>query len=858
MAVHWYVGPWVWDTSGSFPRWRGPSGLSGLDLRHTVDQSAAGGTPGQGVFWGAVGPLVLENRADYQYLGSGSWSDLTPNPTQRSALASAAYGYSPRGNTLILCLTDILTFGSDPDGAANCLPLVPTVDRVLELAASERASTPFRWGELHTSRLKALHRNVFRDAWQAANGQLSRVTQLRRVLDYWMQRFRVDDWREFVPQLIQPDVPGPLPHATTITDAFTRADDATGLGTSSEGWSWSAALENTTLGITSNKASSGTTASGNGVVRAESDLSGSDHYTQAVIQASVDTGGKDLSVLTRFVVGALTHYFFHAKVAADQVELYKRVAGTYTQLGSSVAATMAAATDYTLKGESNGSTQTLYLDGASKISQTDTAIAGNTRAGLRWSIDTTSGTVTFDSFQAADLAATSTPSYAPEVRLGPPIPSAPWHVRVVPQEESGTKGLGRPDLGQQSWPTEIRLGPPIKGAPWSKALPQEEGGTYGARGPFVQSPLAYVTEIKVGPPIMGAPWLRLIPVQEDSSAYGAATPPGPSPVVYAPEVRLGPPMPGAPWHTLVTPPEAATLYGAPFAEDSFNDDFNLDFKVGIATVVTQRDAYAPEVRLGPPMFGAPWRTLILPQEESSAYGAQTPPGPSPRVYAPEMTLGPPIRGAPWLARLPVQEEAGLYGAPTIPPPPHELYAPEMTLGPPMRGAPWLWRVQPREGSGLYGAPAPPGPAPEAYAPEVHAGPPLRGAPWLARLPVPEGGGLLGRVILPGNPGGPSVPASSKPFLPRVQQRDDPRRMARFTEKLSSLVNSLIAQGLLVQTGPDDWELRPGGFAESRAPTATDDVTTGATPGCSWVDTSAGKMYFCRSNTRGAAVWLGPY
>lgn len=132
-----------------------------------------------------------------------------------------------------------------------------------------------------------------------------------------------------------------------------------------------------------------------------------------------------------------------------------------------------------------------------------------------------------------------------------------------------------------------------------------------------------------------------------------------------------------------------------------------------------------------------------------------------------------------------------------------LYAPELVLGPPMRGAPWVRRLPHDERARLLVRQAP---STLAYAPELHAGPPLRGAPWLGRLPWAEGGLLRGTMIQPGNRGG--APVARRPRVARVPPGSDERRPARFTERVSAIVNSLIAQGLLVQTGTASWAVTP--------------------------------------------------
>jgi len=187
----------------------------------------------------------------------------------------------------------------------------------------------------------------------------------------------------------------------------------------------------------------------------------------------------------------------------------------------------------------------------------------------------------------------------------------------------------------------------------------------------------------------------------------------------------------------------------------------------------------------------------------------------------------------------------------VPAPP--LY-PEIRQGPPMRGAPWLQRLPIAEASSLVIAPPPPQPGPGPIAYEIHAGPPMRGAPWLAHLPI-ENALLFG----PRNP--PPIPpvlgpgrGVQRPFIERLSDVRDERRLSRITEKISSLLNSLIGTAALQQTGPASWVIRGGAFQQPRPPTNTDDIASGAIPGCFWIDTLGLQGYMCISNAQNAALW----
>ena len=189
-----------------------------------------------------------------------------------------------------------------------------------------------------------------------------------------------------------------LSGGSTITDNFNRGNQ-TGLGTSSEGWSWTI-LGAGSYDIVSNAASIANTS----VVhaRADSDLASSDHYAQATVASWTTSTGmavkarKDNST-------TLTYYMWFATNTGHY--LYKNISGSLTQLGS--AAGGAPAVAEVMKISVNGSS----IEGSSTnptvgpTTVTDTAITSGTRAGFGYSYRGGSGVGSFDDWSAADLAA---------------------------------------------------------------------------------------------------------------------------------------------------------------------------------------------------------------------------------------------------------------------------------------------------------------------------------------------------------------------------------------------------------------------------------------------------------------------
>jgi hypothetical protein len=257
----------------------------------------------------------------------------------------------------------------------------------------------FRFGiHPHTGRVRDLLRRDFEAQWESTNGH----EHCRRCLDFTCEKYRVDDWREFVPQRLHSHVPGRLPHQTTITDTFNRTNSST-LGTSSQGtWSWLDTFGAQFGGDWWNVASNECKANTGMDVRAETDLSGDDHYAQVLKVAAANGSFSRHGTAVRFSSSARTYYAGQAR--SDNFRIHKVVAGTETAIAGPSG--VGSGNGTTIKTEANGSDVAFYSAGVSVLSVTDTAITGNLRTGL-YNASTDAGD-TYDSFEAADLAAPPT------------------------------------------------------------------------------------------------------------------------------------------------------------------------------------------------------------------------------------------------------------------------------------------------------------------------------------------------------------------------------------------------------------------------------------------------------------------
>jgi len=301
----------------------------------------------------------------------------------------AEMGYRPVGGPNVVdLLWDQLTDGSDPTGQSGPKPLMPSTDGFLHLFVgghSEVKREHFRWGiHPHTNRVRDVLRRQFAEQHERHQ------EHARKVLDFWCEKYRVEDWKEFVPANLHAHVPGRLKHQTTITDDFTRADgDTIGnqLSWTEVGCDWD------TVGNLASKTAT------NSVVehaRAESALSSDDHYAQILRVSTVDNSDYQ-GPCARIPASPSTDKTFYTLWSDGASYLTKFVTGTQTVIATG---SRAVASEI-YKVQADGSTIKGFYAGAEALSVTDTAITGNLHCG----INAFGSGATLDDFEAADLAA---------------------------------------------------------------------------------------------------------------------------------------------------------------------------------------------------------------------------------------------------------------------------------------------------------------------------------------------------------------------------------------------------------------------------------------------------------------------
>ena len=187
----------------------------------------------------------------------------------------------------------------------------------------------------------------------------------------------------------------------TILDAFTRANQ-TGLGTSSEGWSWGVITAG--LNIVSNQAHSTVGAAINDAY-AISDLGSGDHYAQIKMAAASFDGGP----LVRKANNATqTYYCGPAGDTDNNMVIWEVVSGVFNSRAS---ASVAVANGDIIKLQIIGNDLTHYQNGVSRVTYTDTSPISN--ANHNTGIEAYSYYTYLDDFEAAAAGAaaqTLTPS----------------------------------------------------------------------------------------------------------------------------------------------------------------------------------------------------------------------------------------------------------------------------------------------------------------------------------------------------------------------------------------------------------------------------------------------------------------
>ncbi len=159
---------------------------------------------------------------------------------------------------------------------------------------------------------------------------------------------------------------------STITDSFNRANDGSSLGTADTGQAWTSRVG--VLGVNTNTCYPATLSANEALSTLDSTIT---DVKVKITPTTLSTVGRFVGVVGRY---ADNNNYYLAQSDGSVSQLFKRVAGTYTQLGTDAAAVTVSTV---LELRCVGSTISLWGNGVSLISVTDTSLTAGTNCGIR-------------------------------------------------------------------------------------------------------------------------------------------------------------------------------------------------------------------------------------------------------------------------------------------------------------------------------------------------------------------------------------------------------------------------------------------------------------------------------------------
>ncbi|HCM36337.1 MAG TPA: hypothetical protein DIS53_00140 [Candidatus Wildermuthbacteria bacterium] len=380
-ARYYYLAQWEWITEYQEPFWRAPrvDKLVGLvDLRPLSSQGKTGGEPEGYGFFAYNEKVSIPGSI---YLGDNLKGEI-----RNKQKVAEAFDVELQSNTILDFLWGMLTVHSDPLGQMRVKPLMPNENLELELYLEgllvkselfDITSHP------HREKVLAVLQNMYRREREFDKTQGS--THYLKVLGAWMEKYRVSDHTIFLP----PDVPDEswLQPETVITDNFNTDTSA----------NWTA--DNGSFTIDAGNSNIFECAGTECVARySATALSTKDHYAQVAI---LTVGNSWNGPMIRKMNSSTLTYYAHLYQGNSQTtQLFKRVNGSYSQVGGNYNYTHSSGDVY--KIQAAGTTITTYVNGVQAHSQTDSAIDEQFRAGIVSNNTDTD----FDDFQAGDNNAT--------------------------------------------------------------------------------------------------------------------------------------------------------------------------------------------------------------------------------------------------------------------------------------------------------------------------------------------------------------------------------------------------------------------------------------------------------------------
>lgn len=405
------IGRWEWksclDASNNSictPHWEAPHAVGdivtgSIDLRSIPQMSLAGGTPqGRGLFFYQSTPTASG-------LTCYANKDVSITPIRRTAIENFLGISGTTSTTLKDLIYEILALKGDPTGEARWKPLMPEHDGKMQVFGGRNDGVlkttqlvPFKSPEWQYV-LAVIHEDYKRLLKEGSH------VRIAKWLDALEEQYDVP-YETFIPNGVIKIAS--LPHATTLTESFNKADSTT-LGPDQ---TWTEIAND--LQVFSNRVYPAWGGSNYylAYARAEADVSSTDHYSKATanFQSGADIGWVvTWHVFTRYSSSADTAYYAEVSEVSlsDTPEVGKNVNGTFTTLNTGSSAAYSA--NDVLKNKANGSTIECLINDVVKATITDTAITTGTRGGIGVSKDTHNNTnygyTSVDAWELSDLAA---------------------------------------------------------------------------------------------------------------------------------------------------------------------------------------------------------------------------------------------------------------------------------------------------------------------------------------------------------------------------------------------------------------------------------------------------------------------
>lgn len=396
----YWLAPFEKTTEDGLTVYAPPAGVVGvIDLRTVLADVEFG------FFVTPAGTAIPDGR----HLGQGDLRELAVDRPMWSSML----GIAVEGATVMDALEYTLTVGADPDGEAAPFPLMPTVAGNLDIHLGGHSLVRRRRFDLKAAHaapvIERLQRDYRRIREAARAGRLNGDERFhRRVLDYWGEKFRIDDPEDvFIPR----DLPRErrLRHQTSVADSFDRADEALGTG-----GAW-AVLGNgfgtPSLAVVSNTCRADLETNTDHFGQYQTALSGADHYGEVDVTLGGAPGSGRVygSAEARCADNGGWHNSYSYQGTKDSAGATHGRLGKFTGAPTSFTeladAAKTIATGDTIRCEADGSSISGYINDVLQAGPiTDTSLSSGLLVGL--GIRIRNGTLTsaiLDNFAGADL-----------------------------------------------------------------------------------------------------------------------------------------------------------------------------------------------------------------------------------------------------------------------------------------------------------------------------------------------------------------------------------------------------------------------------------------------------------------------